>query len=105
LIDRHFLAELRRALGAFVLFSFGFGFGLGRFFDRDRGAVPRGGWSGRSRRISGIVMPQPIRHVLVDRAGMGHLLGNAEFMELIDDLARLYFQLPRQLINPDLTHI
>jgi hypothetical protein len=36
---------------------------------------------------------------------MGHLLGDAEFVELVDDLARLHFQLPRQLINPDLTHI
>jgi len=36
---------------------------------------------------------------------VGHLLGNAEFMKLVDDLARFDFQLPRQLINPDLTHI
>jgi hypothetical protein len=33
------------------------------------------------------------------------LFGYAEFVQLVDDLARLHFQLPRQLIDSNLTHI
>jgi hypothetical protein len=36
---------------------------------------------------------------------VGQLFGHAEFGELLDDLSRLYFELPRQLIDSDLTHI
>jgi hypothetical protein len=36
---------------------------------------------------------------------MGYLFGNPQFVQLVDDLARLTFQLPRQLIDSDLTHI
>jgi hypothetical protein len=36
---------------------------------------------------------------------VGHLFGDTEFVQLVDDLARLYFQLPRKLIDSDLTHI
>jgi hypothetical protein len=105
-VYRHLLAGLRGAWGSFGIAGAGFGLGLrGFFFQRNRGAVARDRWSGSGRGVSGIVAPQSIGHIVVDRAGMGHLLGNAEFVELVDDLARLYFQLPRQLINPDLTHI
>jgi hypothetical protein len=35
---------------------------------------------------------------------MGQRLGNTEFVQFIDDLTRLHFELPRQLIDSDLTH-
>jgi len=46
-----------------------------------------------------------IGFVFVDRTGVGNFFGNAEFVQLVDDLARLHFQLPRQLIDSNLTHI
>jgi hypothetical protein len=55
--------------------------------------------------IAGIITTQALGHVVVNRAGMGHLFGNAEFLQFFDDLTRLNFKLPRQLINSDLTHI
>jgi hypothetical protein len=36
---------------------------------------------------------------------MGQGLGDAEFVQFIDDLTRLNFELPRQLIDSDLTHV
>jgi hypothetical protein len=36
---------------------------------------------------------------------MGQRLGNAELVQFIDDLTRLHFELPRQLIDSDLTHV
>jgi hypothetical protein len=55
--------------------------------------------------MRGVMNTQLFRHIVIDRAGVGHLLGNAEFLQFLYDLSRLYFQLPRQLIDPDLTHI
>jgi hypothetical protein len=43
--------------------------------------------------------------VVVDRAGMGQRLGDTELVQFIDDLTRLHFELPRQLIDSDLTHV
>jgi hypothetical protein len=36
---------------------------------------------------------------------MGQLLGDTEFMQFVDDLSRLHFELPGQLIDSDLTHV
>jgi len=36
---------------------------------------------------------------------MGQRLGDTEFMQFFDDLTRLNFELPRQLIDSNLTHV
>jgi hypothetical protein len=56
-------------------------------------------------RFATVVTPQLVGFVVVDRTGVGNLLGNAKFVQLVDDLARLHFQLPRQFIDSNLTHI
>jgi hypothetical protein len=60
---------------------------------------------GGGRTVPGVKTTQALGHIVVDRAGVGQLFGHAEFGELLDDLSRLYFELPRQLIDSDLTHI
>jgi hypothetical protein len=52
-----------------------------------------------------VIPAQLIGLVFVDRTGVGHFFGNAEFVQLVDDLARLHFQLSRQFIDSNLTHI
>ncbi len=61
----------------------------------------------RPRRIgfAFVITAQLIGLVFVDRAGVGNFFGDPEFVQLVDDLARLYFQLPRQFIDSNLTHI
>jgi hypothetical protein len=56
------------------------------------------------RNLAGVIAAQTVGHVVVDRTGVGHLLGDAEFLQFLDDLARLYFQLSRQFIDSNLTH-
>jgi len=56
-------------------------------------------------RFTVIIPAQLIGFVFVDRARVGHFFRDAEFVQLVDDLARLHFQLPRQLIDSNLTHI
>jgi hypothetical protein len=58
----------------------------------------------RGMRFAVVVPPQLIGLVFVDRARVGDFFGDAEFVQLVDDLARLHFQLPRQLIDSNLTH-
>jgi hypothetical protein len=36
---------------------------------------------------------------------MGQRLGDTELVQFIDDLTRLHLELPRQLIDSDLTHV
>jgi hypothetical protein len=55
-------------------------------------------------RLTTVVPPQLIGFVFVDRTGVGDLFRNAEFVQFVDDLARLHFQLPRQFIDANLTH-
>jgi len=43
-------------------------------------------------------------HIIVERAGVGFLIGDAEVREQFQDPAGFYFQFPGQLINSDLTH-
>ena len=59
----------------------------------------------RQQSFAAIVTAQLLRHVFVNRTGVGNFFGDAEFVELVDDLARLHFQLPRQFIDSNLTHI
>jgi hypothetical protein len=58
----------------------------------------------RQQRFAAIIAAQLLGHVFVDRAGVRDFFGDAEFVELVDDLARLHFQLPRQFIDSNLTH-
>ena len=55
-------------------------------------------------RLTLIVPAQLIGLIFVDRTGVGDLFGNPEFVQFVDDLARLHFQLPRQFIDANLTH-
>jgi hypothetical protein len=57
------------------------------------------------RRVAAVIAPQPVSHIIVDRTGMGQRLGIAELVKFIDDLSRLNFELPRQLIDSNLTHV
>jgi hypothetical protein len=73
--------------------------------DGRAGTVPLGGGRQGGVRFTTVIAAQLIGFVFVDRTGVGDFFGNAEFVQLVDDLARLYFQLPRQLIDSNLTHI
>jgi hypothetical protein len=55
--------------------------------------------------IAAKIAAQLVRVVVVDRTRMRQCLGNAELAQFIDDLTRLDFELPRQLIDSDLTHV
>jgi hypothetical protein len=55
--------------------------------------------------VTAEIAPQLFGVVVVDRAGMGQGFGDAELVQFIDDLTRLDFELPRQLIDSDLTHV
>jgi hypothetical protein len=57
------------------------------------------------QRFAPIVPAKLLGLVFINRAGMRYLLSDLEFVELVDDLARLHFQLPRQFIDSNLTHI
>jgi hypothetical protein len=65
----------------------------------------RGADDGRIVVFAGVVPAQTFCPDLVDRAGVRHLLGDAEFVQLVDDLPRLDFQPSRQLIDSDLAHV
>lgn len=41
-------------------------------------------------------------YVLIDRTGVGLFFLHAELGQQLEDLVRLNFQLPRQLVDPDL---
>jgi hypothetical protein len=51
-----------------------------------------------------IQAPQLYRHVFIDRAGMRLLFTDAQFGEPVKDFVSLDFQLPCQLVNPNLLH-
>jgi hypothetical protein len=55
--------------------------------------------------FAAIVTAQLFSAFVIDRAGVSNFLGNSEFVQFVDDLARLHFQLPRQFIDSNLTHI
>jgi hypothetical protein len=57
-----------------------------------------------SVRLASVIPAQLICLVFVDRAGVGDFFGDAELVQLVDDLARLHFELPREFIDSNLTH-
>src|ERR1019366_3430617 len=68
-------------------------------------AVARRGGREGGMRLTTVVSAQLIGLIFVDRARMGYFFGDAKFVQLVDDLARLHFQLSRQFIDSNLTHI
>jgi len=51
-----------------------------------------------------VVPPQLDRDIFVNRAGVRFLLSDTEFREKLQDFVGLYFQLPSQLVNANLSH-
>jgi hypothetical protein len=70
------------------------GFFLGGLF-RAQGALGR---------LKSVQAAQLYRHVFIDGAGVRLLLGDAQFGEAVQNLMGLDFQLPRQLVDPNLLH-
>jgi hypothetical protein len=57
------------------------------------------------RRVAAEIAPQLLGVVIVDGTRMGQRLSDTELVQFIDDLTRLYLELPRQLIDSNLTHV
>jgi len=51
------------------------------------------------------VLPDEIGNVIVQRAGMGFLLGHSQLGEQVENSLRFYLKLPRQLIDAGFSHI
>ena len=84
---------------------------LGRWQRFDRGGrslrstqVRRGFRVGLERSFVTEKAPQLYGDVVIDRAGMSFLFGNAQFRQLVEDLVGLDFELASQLIDANLTH-
>ncbi len=88
LISCHFVMPCR------VLTRLGLGNG-----DRGIGFAAHG--SARSTLHS---VPDYFRHRLINRAGVGFLLGDTELRQHVDDGMRRDFQLPCELIDSNFTH-
>jgi hypothetical protein len=58
----------------------------------------------KSRTVKAVQPPQLQGYVFIDRAGVGFLLGDAEFRKPLEDLVSLDFQFPRQLVDANLLH-
>jgi hypothetical protein len=58
----------------------------------------------RVRVLVAIVAAQFADHVVFQRAGVRLLISDAEFGELLQYFVSFDFQLPRQLVNSDLSH-
>jgi hypothetical protein len=61
--------------------------------------------AGQDRGVAAEIAAELVGVVVVNRTGMRQRLGDAEFVQFIDDLTRLNFELPRQLIDSNLTHV
>jgi hypothetical protein len=59
----------------------------------------------RHVRFATVVAANCVGLIVINGAGVRDLLGDAELVQLVDDLARLDFELPRQLIDSNLTHV
>lgn len=59
----------------------------------------------RDRRLASIIATQLVGLVFINGAGVSNPFSDTELVELVDDLTRLDFELPRQLIDSNLTHI
>jgi hypothetical protein len=51
-----------------------------------------------------VVPPELDGDIFVNRAGVGFLLSDAQFREKLQNFMSLYFQLPSQLVNANLSH-
>jgi len=67
-----------------------------------RGFVLGGG--GRLGILMPVVAAQLVHYVVVQRAGVRLFIRDAQFGELLQYFVSLNFQLPRQLVNSDLSH-
>jgi hypothetical protein len=80
----------------------------GRRFGVGGGAVCWGGFElaagWRFRILVPVVAAQLEHYVVVQRAGVRLFVGDAQFGELLQYFVSLNFQLPRQLVNSDLSH-
>jgi hypothetical protein len=56
------------------------------------------------KRLDTKVLPQFVRYIIVDGAGMGHLLSDPELREQLKDKMRLHFQFPRKHVDTNLLH-
>jgi hypothetical protein len=67
-----------------------------------------GGFEFAAGRRFGVLMPivaaQLKHHVVVQRAGVRFFIRDSQFGELLQYFVSLNFQLPRQLVNSDLSH-
>jgi hypothetical protein len=81
--------------GLFILLD---GFGLGNG-DGGVGFAPHGSASATLHPL-----PDYFRHRLINRAGVGFLLGDTELGQHVDDGVRGDFQLPGELIDSNFTH-
>jgi len=63
-------------------------------------------WLGGRMTLAGTVEVDPnfFRFVLFERAGMGFLLGDANFGQHIENRFALDFEFPGQIVNSNLTH-
>jgi hypothetical protein len=72
------------------------------------GAVLRGGFELAGGWRFGILVPvvaaELVHYVVVQRAGVRLFIRDAQFGELFQYFVSLNFQLPRQLVNSDLSH-
>jgi len=62
------------------------------------------GTAGHFARSTGQALAELQRDVVVQRAGMCLLIGDAQFGQHVDNDIRLYFQFARQLVNSNLAH-
>jgi len=67
--------------------------------------TPLTNWLRRFTKRAGRHAPPDLqRYVVVERTGMGLLIGDAQFWQQIQNDVRLDFELSSQLVNANLTH-
>jgi len=59
----------------------------------------------RTSAIHPEMFPDELGDIVVQRAGMGFLLGHSQFGEHVENSLRLYLKLPRQLVDAGFSHI
>jgi hypothetical protein len=66
--------------------------------------VARNGGRGRAACLAVYALPYLQRYVVVERAGVRLLVGNAQLGQRLEDHVGLYFELAGQLIDANFTH-
>ena len=59
----------------------------------------------RTGAIHSEVLPDQIGYVIVQRTGMGFLLGHSQLGEQVENPLRFYLELPRQLVDAGFSHM